>query len=86
MAKDYLDVTRLIRCIQRAEGNPDCFRRIMGDCQEIECCWRPYCIEEHPVTGPADSTMVNREASWLNDPGLMNGVDPACRQTGGNQP
>jgi len=54
LARDYLDVTRLVRCIQRAEGNPDCFRRIMGDCQEIDCCWRPYCLEEPQVTCSAD--------------------------------
>ena len=85
MAKDYLDVTRLIRCIQRAEGNLDCFRRIMGDCQENECCWRPYCIEEQQVTGSADSPRGNREA-WLNDPGRENEFNPACRQTAGNRP
>lgn len=56
MARDYLDVTRLIRCIQQAEGNPDCFRKIMGDCQESECCWRPYCIEEAQATGAEDRT------------------------------
>lgn len=54
MARDYLDVTLLVRCIQRSEGNNDCFRRIMDDCQEIACCWRPYCIEEHRVSGSAE--------------------------------
>jgi hypothetical protein len=75
LARDYLDVTRLIRCIQQAEGNPDCFRRIIDDCQEIECCWRPYCVE----TDSADRTRDNREASWLNDPSLINRVGPLFR-------
>ena len=78
MARDYLDVTRLVRCIQRAEGNPDCFRKIMDDCQEIACCWRPYCIEEPKVTGLADTYGGNQEA-WLSDPGLKTRFNPACR-------
>jgi hypothetical protein len=44
--EDYLDVDLLIRSLQRAEGNPDCFRRVPGGCEEIDCCWRPYCLEE----------------------------------------
>ena len=85
MARDYVDVTRLIRSIQRAEGNPDCFRRIMNGCQEDGCWWRPYCIEEPRVTGSADKTMEN-QVVWLNDSGLKNGFSPACRSTGGNRP
>ena len=54
LARDYLDVTRLIRSIQRGEGNNDCFRRNMDDCQENDCCWRPYCIEERRVSGSAE--------------------------------
>lgn len=78
MARDYLDVTRLVRCIQRAEGNPDCFRRIMDDCQEIDCCWRPYCIEEPQVTSSAVGTKGNQGAC-LNDYGLENRSSPDCR-------
>jgi hypothetical protein len=46
LTKDYLDINLLIQCIQRAEGNPDCFRRVRHGCSEVECCWRPYCLEE----------------------------------------
>ena len=44
--KDFLDTTALIRSIQRAEGNPDCFRRGQVDCEQIDCTWRKYCLEE----------------------------------------
>ncbi len=43
--RSYVDMVTLIRSIQRAEGNPDCFRRPQGDCHETECWWRPYCME-----------------------------------------
>jgi hypothetical protein len=44
-----VDMTILIRSIQRAEGNPDCFRRPRGDCHETACWWRPYCLEGRPL-------------------------------------
>ncbi len=44
MKKDYLDEVRLIRSIQRAEGNMDCFRKNPEDCDQPECIWRPYCL------------------------------------------
>ena len=43
--KDFLDVTKLIRSIQRAEGNPDCFRRAQDYCDQLGCAWRLYCLE-----------------------------------------
>jgi hypothetical protein len=48
---DFLDRTALIRSIQRAEGNPDCFRRGQVDCDQMDCAWRNYCLEgphDHP--------------------------------------
>jgi hypothetical protein len=44
--KDFLDTTALIRSIQRAEGNSDCFRRAQVGCEQIDCAWRKYCLEE----------------------------------------
>jgi hypothetical protein len=44
--KDFSDLTALIRSIQRAEGNPDCFRRSPGYCDQLDCVWRKYCLEE----------------------------------------
>jgi hypothetical protein len=43
--KDFLDLVTLIRSIQRAEGNPDCFRKAQGDCDRQDCSWRRYCLE-----------------------------------------
>ena len=42
--------TALIRSIQRAEGNVDCYRRNQADCDQIECAWRPYCLENHQTS------------------------------------
>jgi len=33
----------LIRAIQKAEGNPQCFDAGEKDCPELECCWRGDC-------------------------------------------
>lgn len=52
--KDFLDTTNLVRSIQRAEGNPDCFRRAENYCDRLDCSWRPYCLREdgsRPETG-----------------------------------
>lgn len=43
--KDFLDVKEMIRSIQRSEGNPDCFGRAQGHCDQLECAWRAYCLE-----------------------------------------
>jgi hypothetical protein len=43
--KDFLDLTNLIRSIQRAEGNVDCFRRAEEYCDEMDCSWRRYCLQ-----------------------------------------
>lgn len=41
----FLDMTALIRSIQRAEGNPDCFLKGGEDCAQLDCAWRPYCLK-----------------------------------------
>lgn len=46
LKKSFLDVTELIRSIQRAEGNPDCFRRAKGHCDRLDCAWKEYCQEK----------------------------------------
>ncbi len=46
LRKDFSDVTELIRSIQRAEGNPDCFRQAQSHCDQLGCAWRPYCVEK----------------------------------------
>jgi hypothetical protein len=44
-----VDMTVLIRSIQRVEGNSDCFRTARENCPEMRCCWRPYCVEGNPI-------------------------------------
>jgi hypothetical protein len=46
LKKNFLDVIELIRSIQRTEGNPDCFRRAKGYCDQLGCAWRLYCLEK----------------------------------------
>jgi|GEM_PF-3562472 len=41
---EFLDITTLIRSIQRAEGNPDCFGKAIGYCDRTDCAWREYCL------------------------------------------
>jgi len=43
-ARNYLNIITLIRSIQRAEGNPDCFLRGSATCTQIDCAWRSYCL------------------------------------------
>lgn len=42
--KRYVDITAMIRSLQRTEGVTDCFRRGIADCDRIECAWRQYCL------------------------------------------
>ena len=42
---DYLDITAMIRSLQRTEGYEDCFRTGLSDCDQIECAWRQYCLQ-----------------------------------------
>jgi hypothetical protein len=46
LQRDFLDITNLVRSIQRAEGNPDCFRKAAGVCDQWACFWRRYCLQE----------------------------------------
>ena len=34
----------LIRAIQRAEGNFDCFGSASTWCDRLDCCWRKDCL------------------------------------------
>jgi CMP-N-acetylneuraminic acid synthetase len=42
--KNYARLAKgeLIRAIQQAEGNSDCYEKI-GDCGQTDCCWRSDC-------------------------------------------
>lgn len=43
---NYVDICALIRSIQRAENNVDCFRKGNKDCDQFDCAWREYCLDE----------------------------------------
>ena len=42
----YVDITAMIRSLQRTEGHTDCFRSGLADCDQLECAWRQYCLEK----------------------------------------
>lgn len=42
--KRYVDITAMIRSLQRTEGLTDCFRRNIMECDQLECAWRQYCL------------------------------------------
>jgi hypothetical protein len=49
---DYVDLVNLVRSIQRAEGNIDCYRRGRQQCDRMSCVWRDHCLKgpEGPAT------------------------------------
>lgn len=48
--KKVFDVNELIRSFQRREGNPDCFGKANGYCDQLECSWRAWCLKiEQPL-------------------------------------
>jgi hypothetical protein len=49
--EDLLDVTELVRSVQRREGNPDCYGRAGDSCDQRACVWRPWCLKniEEPM-------------------------------------
>lgn len=49
--KGFLDITALIRSIQRADGQTDCFQKGMIDCDQLDCKWRPFCLEGQSILG-----------------------------------
>ena len=52
---DFLDITALIRSIQRAEGNPDCFLKGEADCDRFDCAWRQYCLKRDETSGKRET-------------------------------
>jgi hypothetical protein len=43
----HVDITAMIRSLQRTEGQSDCFRRGISECGEIKCTWRQYCVSKN---------------------------------------
>ena len=42
---NFLDITAMIRSLQRSEGVADCFRKGQIDCDQLDCAWLKYCME-----------------------------------------
>jgi hypothetical protein len=51
---DYVDLVNLIRSIQRAEGNLDCYRTGRQQCERMNCVWRDHCLTETRGASMAD--------------------------------
>ena len=41
-----LDLNALVRSVQRSEGEEACFKIGRFDCDESDCRWRDYCLEQ----------------------------------------
>jgi len=37
----------LIRAIQKAQGNYDCFGSAGDSCDQLDCLWREDCVPDH---------------------------------------
>ena len=46
----HVDVTAMIRSLQRTEGVADCFRRGLTECELPDCAWRKYCLSKQDGT------------------------------------
>jgi hypothetical protein len=46
LVENFCDLARLIRSIQRLEGNPDCFGTVETSCERTGCAWREYCLTD----------------------------------------
>ncbi len=45
-SSEDFDLTEFIRSLQRIHGYSDCFRRATEYCDQFDCAWRQYCIED----------------------------------------
>ncbi len=45
LQRGYVNITAMIRSLQRTEGYKDCFRTGVSDCDQLECAWRQYCLQ-----------------------------------------
>ncbi|MBC8392476.1 MAG: universal stress protein [Deltaproteobacteria bacterium] len=49
--KNFLDIVALIRSVQRSEKKPDCFQIGRNECDEADCSWRQYCLNQDWTDG-----------------------------------
>ncbi len=62
---NYVDLVNVIRSIQRAEGNLDCYRRGRQQCDRMDCVWRDHCLKapEAPSRGDTEPQEPKKAAS-----------------------
>ena len=54
---NYVDLVNLVRSIQRAEGNSDCYRRDRQQCDRMSCAWRAHCLKAPEEPSTVDSEL-----------------------------
>ena len=52
---DCVDLVNLVRSIQRAEGNTDCYRSGWQQCDQMSCVWRDHCLQAPEGTSKVGS-------------------------------
>jgi hypothetical protein len=62
----FVDLVNLIRSIQRAEGNIDCYRRGLKSCNRMDCTWRDHCLKE--AEGPSKLDSESHEHQKIANP------------------
>ena len=45
-SKNLLDLNKLVRSVQRSEGEEACFKIGRFDCDDAGCRWRIYCLDQ----------------------------------------
>jgi hypothetical protein len=58
---NFVDLINLIRSIQRAEGNIDCYRRGLIRCDRMDCVWRDHCLKGPERHSKIDSESLEHE-------------------------
>ena len=69
MEDDPVDLTHLIRSMQRAEGQADCFGTAEWHCDHIDCAWRKYCLKDTLEPSIEDSSQDQISADFCNKGG-----------------
>lgn len=65
MEEYSVDITALVRSIQRADNQKDCFRSGKTLCDDGDCIWRPYCFATVEI--PGDKKRDRPDARWRKD-------------------
>ena len=63
---NYVDLVNLVRSIQRAEGDIDCYRSGLRPCGRLDCAWRDHCLKE--PEGPSKVDSESHEHKNLANP------------------